>query len=279
MKLALCNEVIRELDFSHQCTLCAELGYDGIELAPFTLGDEPHMLTEGRRAEVRKALDAAGLELEGLHWLLVTPQDLSITTADKAVRDRTIDVMRRLIALCHDLGGSLLVHGSPGQRRLPDGPDAEEARKRGDDAYAAIAGDAEAAGVTYCIEPLAPRMTNYLNTLEETTRLVEAIGSPAVRTMLDTCSASHAESLDIPALIDRWMPTGLVRHVQVNDYNDQGPGQGRMKFAPIMEALIRNGYDDWIAVEPFDYVPDGPGAAARAVGYLQGVLEAVRWRA
>jgi hypothetical protein len=30
-----------------------------------------------------------------------------------------------------------------------------------------------------------------------------------------------------------------------------------------------------VAVEPFDYVPDGPAAAARAIGYIKGILEAL----
>ena len=49
-----------------------------------------------------------------------------------------------------------------------------------------------------------------------------------------------------------------------------------MKFAPIFAALQRNGYDATVAVEPFDYVPDGPGAAAFAAGYLRGVREVAR---
>ena len=55
---------------------------------------------------------------------------------------------------------------------------------------------------------------------------------------------------------------------------------GEMDFAPIFRTLLaqqRQGhYGDTIAVEPFDYVPDGPGCAARSIGYLRGVLEGVR---
>jgi sugar phosphate isomerase/epimerase len=48
-----------------------------------------------------------------------------------------------------------------------------------------------------------------------------------------------------------------------------------MRFAPIFAALKRNGYDGTLAVEPFDYVPDGPGAAAFAAGYLRGIRESL----
>jgi D-psicose/D-tagatose/L-ribulose 3-epimerase len=43
-----------------------------------------------------------------------------------------------------------------------------------------------------------------------------------------------------------------------------------------LRALVRHGYAGDIAVEPFDYVPDGPGAAARAIGYIRGILEALQ---
>ena len=70
----------------------------------------------------------------------------------------------------------------------------------------------------------------------------------------------------------------MIAHVQVNDRNRRGPGQGEQRFAPLFAALVRHGYAGDIAVEPFDYVPDGPGAAARAIGYLRGILEALEER-
>jgi sugar phosphate isomerase/epimerase len=93
--------------------------------------------------------------------------------------------------------------------------------------------------------------------------------------MIDCSAASRTEADPIPALIDRWLPTGRVAHVQVNDANRRGPGEGEVKFAPILAALKRNGYDAVAAVEPFKYVPDGPATAARAAGYLRGILEAL----
>ena len=83
------------------------------------------------------------------------------------------------------------------------------------------------------------------------------------------------ESAPLAALVDRWLPNGMIAHVQVNDRNRRGPGQGELRFAPLFAALKRHGYAGDIAVEPFDYVPDGPGAAARAIGYVRGILEAL----
>jgi sugar phosphate isomerase/epimerase len=105
--------------------------------------------------------------------------------------------------------------------------------------------------------------------------VVTAIGSRHLRTMLDCSSAGRMENAPLPALIDTYLPAGLIAHVQVNDRNRRGPGQGEQRFAPLFASLKKHGYRGDVAVEPFDYVPDGPGAAARAIGYIKGILEAL----
>jgi D-psicose/D-tagatose/L-ribulose 3-epimerase len=203
MKLSLCNEVIRELPFERQCALAAQLGYAGLELAPFTLGEEAYRMPAAERAALRTACANAGIAISGLHWLLVAPKGLSITMADRAVWERTVDIMRRLIELCADLGGAYLVHGSPAQRQT--GGDADAAA-RGEAAWAAVAEDAKAARVTYCIEPLARRETDFVNTIAEAAEIVKRIGNPALRTMIDTSAAALAESEPVASALERWMP-------------------------------------------------------------------------
>ncbi|MGE0715390.1 MAG: sugar phosphate isomerase/epimerase family protein [Alphaproteobacteria bacterium] len=278
LRLSLCSEVLAELPFERQCAVAAALGYDGLELAPFTFGDDPHLLPAATRAMIRRTAEAAGVRISGLHWLLVKPAGLSITADDATVRARTLDVMRRLVDLCAELGGDVLVHGSPFQRRLPDGPAAADARARAIEMLAAAGAAARAAGVVYCLEPLAPPDANFVNTVAEAAEIVRAVGDPGLRTMIDCSAAGAAEAEPVPDVIDRWLPTGLVAHVQVNDRNRRGPGQGDERFAPILAALRRGGYSGWVAVEPFDYVPDGPGSAARAAGYIRGIEETLAWR-
>jgi D-psicose/D-tagatose/L-ribulose 3-epimerase len=274
MRLSLCNEVVRELDFAAQCALARGLGYDGLELAPFTLSDEPHRLSPARRAELRRIASDCGLAITGLHWLLLTPDGLSITSPDAAVRARTIDVMRGLIGLCADLGGDVLVHGSPKQRRVAPGESQKTAQKRAADAFATIAEDARQAGVIYCIEPLARSETEVVNTVEEAVSIVRQVGNPALCTMIDTCAAAQSEAMPIAELIDRFLPGGEIAHIHLNDPNRRAPGQGELRFGPILEALARHSYAGVCGIEPFVYEPDGPTAAGRAIGYLQGLREA-----
>lgn len=275
MKLALCNEVLQPMPFAEQCVFARALGYEGLELAPFTLSDTPDQLTAAQIAQTRRAAADAGIAIVGLHWLLVKPAGLSITAAQSALRSRTVGVMRRLIDLCAELGGSYLVHGSPAQRRVPEGDAHAAALARATECWAQAGEHARGAGVTYCIEPLSSDQTDVINTVAQAAAVVDQIGSSALRTMLDTSSAALSDTESPAQLIERWLPSGHIAHVQLNDRNRRGPGEGADRFAPVIAALARHSYGGVIAMEPFVYEPDGRTCAARAIGYVQGIREAL----
>jgi len=271
VKLSLCNEVVRELRFDRQCALASALGYRGLEIALFTFGDDAWRMPANKRGDIRNTMKAAGLEVSGLHWLLAAPAGLSIASADRNVWRRSVDVLCASVEICAELGGQYLVHGSPAQRRVSNGDDA----KRVEEAWTIAADAARDAGVTYCLEPLAKPDCNYINTLAEASAVVQRIGNPAFKSMVDTLAAANMESEPVADAIRRWMPTGLVAHVQLNDRNKKGPGQGDDEFAPVLQALKDTGYVGWVAMEPFVYEPDGATCAARMIGYVQGVLESL----
>ncbi|MBI3369174.1 MAG: TIM barrel protein, partial [Burkholderiales bacterium] len=151
MQIALCNEVLQPLPFEHQCAVAAALGYDALELAPFTLADDPMTIGDAQAAVFRRIAEDQGLAISGLHWLLVAPGGLSIVSADAALRERTAGVMERLVELCALMGGRYLVHGSPQQRSVPAGDTPALALARATECLARAARRAEGCGVTYCI--------------------------------------------------------------------------------------------------------------------------------
>ena len=272
MKISLCNEVIAELPFEKQCDVMKKLGYDGVEIAPVTLSDEPHLLPAARRKEIVKIATDAGLPITSLHYLMVAPKGLSITAKDAETRKRTFDVMRGLVQLGADLGAKLLIHGSPAQRQLEPGDEADS-HKRGVE-YCAAAGEAaRAAGITYLLEPLARGHTAFVNTVEEAAAIVRTIDNPSLRTMLDCSAAGLSEAEPVADVLTKWLPSGLLAHIHFNDPNRRGPGEGDMQFGPIVAALKAAGYPGIAAIEPFIYEPDGPACAARAIGYMRGVIE------
>jgi sugar phosphate isomerase/epimerase len=269
VRIFLCNEVVRDLDFAAQCRFARETGYDGLEIAPFTIAADPSAITGADVRALRGIAEGEGVAIAGLHWLLASPAGMSITDPDPAVAHRTLEVGRRLIDLCGELGGAYLVHGSPGQRTLRPGREAE-GRRCGVAYFAAVAEAARMAGVAYIIEPLSRADTAFVNSLEEALAIVAEIGSPALATMID-CYAASSNGEDIPALLERWAPQGAVAHVHFNDDNKRGPGEGNIDFAAILDTLARLNYSGDAAIEPFVHLPDGPACAARAIGYLRGL--------
>ncbi len=273
-RISLCNEVLAPWPFAQQCAYASRLGYRGLEVAPFTLADDPMTITDAQAAAWAAVARDHGLVVSGLHWLLVAPQGLSISSPDAAVRARTLAVIDRLVELCAQLGGTYLVHGSPAQRNPQPGKSAADALARATEAWLIAGERAGALGLAYCIEPLSRGQTQVVNTIAEALAIVDGAGLPGLKTMLDTSSAGATEAEPLPDLIDRCWPGGQLAHVQLNDRNRLGPGQGEDRFAPILAALRRQHYAGWLAMEPFDYVPDGPGCAARAIGYVRGLLDA-----
>ncbi|MBE2262032.1 MAG: sugar phosphate isomerase/epimerase [Burkholderiaceae bacterium] len=271
MKLSLCNEVLQPMPLAQQCAWAAAAGYDALEIAPFTLADDPRTLTGAQAAQVRTAASAHGLAISSLHWLLVKPDGLSLVTDDRAVRQQTLDLLRRLIDFAAACGAAVLVHGSPRQRSPAPGQSVQDATQRLEAALAELAPHAQAAGVTYCIEPLSPAETPVINTVAQAAALVDRIGSPALRTMLDVSAASQAESDPVHQVLARYLASGHIAHVQFNDRNRRGPGQGDTAQRPVLQVLRQAGYQGWMAVEPFDYRPDGPGCAAFSAGYLRAL--------
>src|SRR5690606_2058751 len=233
------------------------------------LGEAPHLIETARLHELRRIAESEGTTIGGLHWLLAVPPGLSITSSDRAVAARTREVGRRLVAMCVELGGHYLVHGSPAQRQVEPGREAE-ARSRALEYFAAMAEASREAGVCYIIEPLARADTTLVNSVDEALAMIAEIGASSLATMVD-CYAAVANGEDIPALLKRWVPQGVICHVHFNDDNRRGPGEGGTDFRAILDTLERLDYSGDAAVEPFIYIPDGPTCAARAIAYLRGL--------
>ncbi len=275
MNLALCNEVLKHLDFDQQCAMAAAIGCTGLELAPFTLADDPFDLDERAARRFSERALSAGITISSLHWLLVAPPGLSIATRDDTVRARTLDLLRRLIGFAAASGARVLVHGSPAQRSPQAGQSLDDALKRSVDAWASLADVARAVGIVYCIEPLSRAETPVVNTLAQAGAIVDQIGSPALRTMFDLSSAAQTEAEAPDAVLARHLALGHIAHVQLNDRNRKGPGQGDTPVAPVLRALRAARYDGWIALEPFIYEPDPLSCAAASAAYVRGAWEAM----
>ncbi len=274
MKIGICSEIFQGWAIEDVFSYAAQIGCDGVEIAPHTLADSVVDLSAARRKEIRQAAERHGVEILGLHWLLVKPEGLSINHPDAAVRRRTQEQMRALIHLCADLGGRVLTHGSPGQRTVQKGWDVRDSWRRARETFESCLPTLEDRDAVYCIEPLAQTFTNFINTAGEALRLVREIDHPRFQLMVDCRSAETSDGSAVAAL-DTALASGHLRHVHVNDVNGRGPGFGQVRFAPILERLIGAGYAGYVSVEVFEFDPDPRTIAARSVGYLKGIVEAL----
>lgn len=269
MKFGICNETWQGWEFGRTCDAIAAAGYDGVEIAPFTLNDDPRNLTESAAGELGHLARSAGLEVIGLHWLLVKPPGMHLTTADASVRRQTIEFARHLSRLSAAMGGKIMVWGSPKQRNINPGENYADATARAADAMRQICQTAGPLGVTIAMEPLGPAETNFLNTAEETIRFIRAVDHPACRLHLDV-KAMSSESTPIPQIIHE--SREHLAHFHANDPNLRGPGFGDVKFEPIAAALRDINYCGYVSVEVFDYSPDPHTIAAQSIQYLERVF-------
>jgi len=275
MKISICNELFEGWDIEKTFDYVAQLGYDGVELAPFTLGETALDISAAARNSIRIAAKKAGIEIVGLHWLLVKPEGLYINHPDSDIRKKTQGYLKALIDLCGDLGGKVLVHGSPQQRNIKEGWDPHEAWKHARETFQICAEAARSRDVFYCLEALTTADTNFINTIDQALRMVTEIGLPNFQTMFDCRSIHAGAGSELPNVLRMALATGKLRHVHVNDPNGRGPGFGDLQFAPLLKILSEADYQGYISVEVFDFAPDPRTIAARSLGYLHGILESL----
>jgi len=267
MKFALCNEMFEDRPLAEVCSVAAKLGYDGIEIAPFTLAPSAEEVSARQRQEIRRTVADNGLEVVGLHWLFAGPSGLHMTTNDKPTWGKTRDYLSCLIDLCADIGGKVLVLGSPKQRSLPEGQTKQEAWDRAVELLTSVLDQARSRRATICLEPLSPVETDFINTVAEGMQMVRQINHPNLRIHLDV-KAMCSEAAAVPDII-RSVRAEDIGHFHVNDANLYGPGMGQVDYAPIAEAIKEIGWDEWLSVEVFKYDPDPQTIARRSIEYLR----------
>ena len=268
MKYAICNETFADWEHARVCNRIAELGYTGLEVAPFTLASRITEVNSNRRSELRRQAEAAGVQIIGLHWLLAKTEGFHLTSPDAAIRKRTGEYLAELARAAADLGGDILVLGSPVQRNLAEGTTRERGNDLAADTISHCLKALEDGKVFLCLEPLTTAETNFMISAAEGVALARQIAHPFVRLHLDV-KAMSAEASPVPDII---RANGeYLHHFHANDSNLRGPGFGNVDFQPIFQALRDVRYDGWVSVEVFDYSPDPDTIARESIRYLREV--------
>lgn len=265
-----CNEAFDKWPFADACKAIRRAGYAGIEIAPFTLAEDPSEVSAAQRAECRDIMQSEGLEFVGLHWLMVSPKGLHVTGPDAALRQRSWTHIRNLVDLCADLGpNGVMVFGSPQQRSTTGGLTRAEATRNFVDGLAGVAPHACERGVTILVEALPIGQCDVIGTLEEAAAIARGIDSPAVRTMFDVHNAID-ESEPHAALVDRYFDA--IRHVHVNELDGRHCGAGNYDFKPVLDVLRRRGYSGWVSLEAFDFTPGAEKLVTDSLRHLESEI-------
>ena len=275
-RLSVCNELYGEADFAAACRSIKSAGWDGIEIAPFTLLPDATKLSAARRREIRDIVVSEGLEFVGLHWLTVGPPGLHVTTPDEKVRAHSWEYVRGLVALCADLRpggetGGVMVFGSPGQRKTVGGLTTAQAEQNYIDGLRSIVADLEAAGVTLCVEALPAAQCDVILTLDRAAEIVETIGSANVQTMFDAHNAVDEVEPHAALVARHWRK---IRHVHVNELDGGYPRPGGgYDFKPVLQIAKDRAFDGWVSMEVFDFTPGAEKIVNESIAYLRAEID------
>lgn len=270
MKFAICNEIFQGWNIADVFAYAAKIGYDAVEIAPFTLANAVTEISPPQRAELRDLAAKNGIEIAGIHWVLVKPEGLYMNHPDRAIRERTADYFCDLADFCADLGGTRMIVGSPKQRNVLPNVSFEQARDWAVETFRDAVTQAARRKVTICFEPLGPGETNFVNTASQAIEFVRLLPSNNFKIILDA-KAMSTETKPIPQIIRKSWPH--FAHFHANDPNLKGPGFGNLDFKPIAATLKEVGYDGFVSVEVFDF-SDGPEAiASKSLAYLKRVFQ------
>ncbi len=266
IKFGICNEIFDGWDMKESMAFAKKVGYDAIEIAPFTVNNDVTRITAEERQQIRADAAEVGIEISGIHWVLVKTEGMHLTTNDDDVRARTSDYLVALVDFCHDIGGTRIIVGSPYQRNLEDGVTFEQGWERATEAFRAAVKRAEETGIVICFEPLAPSETNFINTAAQAIEFVQQFDSDAFKIIID-CKAMCSEEQSIPEIIRASHPHFAYFHA--NDANLKGPGFGDVDFKPIASTLKEVGYNGHVSVEVFKFEEGAEAIATQSIDYLK----------
>lgn len=269
MKIGICNEMFENWNIEKIFNFLKETGYQGLEIAPFTLGNSVDEIEKSTIEKIRDLSKKTGIEIIGTHWLLVKPEGLSVSTKDKNLREKTSDYLVKLVNFTAEIGGEIMVFGSPKQRNIGEEQTYQEVKKNFIECLLKPLEVAKEKNVYICIEPLTEKETNFINTGKQAIEIIEEVNHPNLKLHLDV-KAMCGERRPIPEIIKEGEK--YLKHFHINDENLLGPGFGKVDYEPIIAALKEIGYDGWLSVEVFDFSPGPEVIAKKSIAYIKKFL-------
>ncbi|MEW6357449.1 MAG: sugar phosphate isomerase/epimerase family protein [Planctomycetota bacterium] len=230
--------------------VAGSLGFDGVELE---VG--PNVLTEGTplfdskgRKALMKRMKASGVATScvciGGFWKFCPAE------ADKGLRDTALDLLKKTIAACAEIGTQCILTPLNDSKQTPD-----VAIGRWLEFLQEAKPVAEKHKVTIALEPCArPGM----GTPEEVMAMVDKANSPYIRAYFDVANNRVAGSDSVQAV--KTLGKKYLAHIHMKDLKENPPGserpftvvglgEGMLDFPAICKAIVGVGYDGWLTLE------------------------------
>lgn len=218
------------------------MGFDSFEIA---VEDPAHFAVDGA---VTRALRETGLR-PIVCGAFGPSRDL--THEEPKYRQESLDYIRAALALCRAWNAKVLagpMYSAVGKRRQIPAEQRALEWERAVTGLRAAGKMAADAGVTLAIEPLNRFETDLINTAAQCARLLDEVGSPAVKMHLDTFHMNIEEHSILEAVRCAGQRLAHVHGCE----NDRGaPGTGLVAWAQLAQGLREVGYKGDVVIESF----------------------------
>jgi sugar phosphate isomerase/epimerase len=192
-------------------------------------------------------------------------EGLCLSSPDEEVRQRAVERLQECTAVAARFGAVLVVGQMQGF--LSDEPDRAVGEARIEEALRRVVDTAEQHQVVVVLEPVNHLQCGFNNTLEEVMGLVERIGSPYFKPMLDTIHINIEER----SLTEPFYRAGRdLGHVHLCESNGSGLGSGHLDFKAVFDALDAIDYSGYVSVKA--YRQAWPASAEASIQYLRNLF-------
>ncbi|MEM3569441.1 MAG: sugar phosphate isomerase/epimerase [Thermoproteota archaeon] len=266
MKLSICNEMFSGMEVTEVFPRVKRFGYDGVEIAPFTIAGNVEKISMEKRSEIRRKALENDIEVVGTHWVLVCDRNVNLFSSSGEANREAVDYLKKIVEFTSDIGGKIVVFGSPKQRNVPSKEVFRQAWKSAVYVFREIGDFASGRMVTLCIEPLSSDQTSFINNVSEANKLITEVNHENIKLILDVRSMCD-EKRSFKDIIKEGGAN--LKHFHANDCNGYIPGSGSANYREIVQGLLEINYLGYLSVEVFDFKPSPETIAAKSIENLK----------
>lgn len=250
----------------HSFGRLGEIGYDGVEL--MTLN--PSQLNWD---EVKQTAEKNGLSVVLVCTGEIFGQlGLSFTHPEENIRTEAVRRVKEIIDFASFLGANVNIGRVRGQYRKEVSE--EQTYAWAVDAFRNISDYAADKNVKIALESVTLMQTNFINTIEDACKMVDAVKRDNFKIMMDVFHM-NIEERDLFEEIRKYASYNM--HVHLADNNRRYPGHCGMDFERVIQAFHDVGYDGAFCTEIFQ-IPDQERAAQGAMDHLGPIFKKIYGR-